>query len=135
MDRGNAKHGRWLDDEMAHEVQGIVQGRGESRVEEWHDPEPSGEDQPGLGRTPVSPAPGAPPGMTYEDVEQRSRLGRYIPMSRLPGDRDELLTGAHDLNAPDDILQTLATLPAGERFATVNEVWGALGHRNESRRT
>jgi hypothetical protein len=131
MERGNTKHGPRLDDEMAHEVRGLVQGApADSRVEEFRDPEPSGEDQPEpRGHL----AGGAPPGMTYEEVEERSRLGRYIPRSSLPGDREALVIGASQLNAPDDVLAELARLPAGETFQTVNEVWAALGHHNEER--
>jgi Protein of unknown function (DUF2795) len=133
MERGNTKHGPRVDEEMAHEVRGVVQGAGsDSRVEEFHDPEPAGEDQPDArGRF----TGGAPPGMTYEEVEERSRLGRYIPRSSLPGDRDDLLIGASGMNAPDDVVAQLASLPAGERYSTVNEVWAALGHHNEERRT
>jgi hypothetical protein len=134
MDRGNTKHGARLDEEMAQEVRGIVQsGRSDSRVEEFHDPEPAGEDQPELGTGRLEG--GAPPGMTYEEVEARSRLGRFIPRSSLPGDREELIVGANDMNAPDDILEQLAALPAGETYQTVNEIWAALGHSNEERRT
>ena len=132
MERGNTKHGPVLDGEMANEVRGVVQGGGGGRVEEFHDPEPAGEDQPDFG--PARDG-GAPPGMTYDEVEQRSRLGRYIPRSSLPGDREELVLGAHTLNAPDDVIQQLASLPAGERYQTVNEIWAALGHHNEERRT
>jgi hypothetical protein len=134
MERGNTKHGVHVDEEMANEVRGIVQGDGSgSRVEETRDPEPAGEDQPQPDRGRFEG--GAPPGMTYDEVEERSRLGRYIPRSRLPGDREELIVGAHELNAPDDVLAQLANLPAGETFQTVNEIWAALGHSNEQRRT
>ena len=66
---------------------------------------------------------------------QRSRLGRYIPMAALPGDRDRLLAGARELQAPDDVLAELRRLPAGEKFETVSQVWAALGHHNEAGRT
>jgi hypothetical protein len=134
MERGNTKHGVRLDEEMAHEVRGVVQGDGsDGRVEGFHDPEPAGEDQPtpGSGRL----EGGAPPGMTYEEVAERSRLGRYIPRSSLPGNRENLIVGAHEMNAPDDIIQELASLPAEETFRTVNEIWAALGHPNEQHRT
>ena len=132
MDRGSSKHGPRLDDQMRHEVLGIVQGGVNSRTEEPNDPEPSGEDQPdatweGAG----SHTGGAPPGMTYEEVEQRSRLGRYIPRTSLPGDREDLLAGASDLNAPDDVLDLLAQLPPAATFATVSQIWAALGYHNE----
>jgi hypothetical protein len=134
MERGNTKHGVHLDEEMANEVRGTVHGDGsDSLAEEFHDPEPAGADQPQPDRGRLEG--GAPPGMTYEEVEERSRLGRYIPRSRLPGDREGLIVGANEMNAPDDIVAQLAALPAGETFQTVNEIWAALGHSNESRRT
>jgi hypothetical protein len=39
------------------------------------------------------------------------------------------------LNAPDDIIDQLAQLPPDETFQTVAEIWAALGHSNEERRT
>ena len=132
MERGNTKHGVHLDEEMAHEVRGVVQGDGsDSRVAESRDPEPAGEDQPEPGRGRLEG--GAPPGMTYEEVAERSRLGRYIPRSRLPGDRETLVLGANEMDAPDDVLAQLASLPAAETFRTVNDIWAALGHSNEQR--
>lgn len=117
MERGSTKHGPVLDGEMANEFQTA---------------EPRGEDQPDTG---AQPDGGAPPGMTYDEVEERSRLGRYIPRSSLPGDREELILGANTLNAPEDVITQLAGLPAGETYRTVNEIWAALGHHNEERRT
>jgi hypothetical protein len=99
---------------------------------EFHDSESAEEDQPDLGAVREG---GAPPGMTYDEVEERSRLGSYIPRSSLPGDREELVVGANSLNAPDDVIEQLATLPPDERYQTVNEIWAALGHHNEERRT
>jgi hypothetical protein len=71
------------------------------------------------------------PELTHDEIEARSRLGRYIPMASLPGDRDDLIAGATELNAPDDIIDALERLPEDELFETVSEVWAALGHRNE----
>jgi hypothetical protein len=136
MERGNTKHGARLDDEMEHEVRGTLQGGVDPRVEEWHDTEPSGEDQPNASWVPGGAAAGgAPPGMTPDEVEERSRLGRYIPRSALPGDRERLLTGAREMLAPDDILAALSRLPEGREYQTVNQIWAALGHHNEERRT
>jgi hypothetical protein len=136
MERGSAKHGPRLDDQMEFEVRGIVQGGTDSRVEEWRDPEPAGEDQPDPSWVPGGTAAGgAPSGMTPDEVEGRSRLGRYIPMAALPGDRDRLIAGAGELEAPDDVLAQLRRLPDGETYETVNQIWAALGHHNEERRT
>jgi hypothetical protein len=132
MDRGSNKHGRLLDEQLEHEVRGILQGGVNTRSEEANDPEPAGEDQPeasweGAG-TRVG---GAPAGMTPDEVEQRSRLGRYIPMASLPGDREDLIAGATELNAPGDVLDLLGSLPEQRVFQTVSEIWAALGHANE----
>ena len=113
MDRGNTKHGPALDEQMKHELGA-------------NDPETAGEDE--LDTTIEG---GAPPGMTYDEVEARSRLGRYIPMASLPGDRDDLIAGASEMNAPDDILNLLESLPEGETYETVAQIWAALGYHNE----
>ncbi|MEU6022838.1 DUF2795 domain-containing protein [Micromonospora sp. NPDC048871] len=137
MDRGNSKHAPRVDDQMGQEVNGLVQGPGTggSRVDETRVPEPAGEDQPetttAVGGDQRS---GTPQGMTSEDVEARSRLGRFITMTALPGDRAALLANARENEAPDDVLAALERLPEGTRYQTVSEVWAALGHKNETTR-
>jgi len=136
MERGNTKHGPRLDEEMAQEVRGLVQGGpAGSRAEEWREPEPAGEDQPEATAIPDGERPGgAPAPLTGEEVEERSRLGRYIPLSALPGDRDSLRRAASEAEAPDEVLAELDRLPAGERYETVSQIWAALGYENESHR-
>jgi hypothetical protein len=135
MERGNSKHGPRLDEEMAREVQGTVQGVAGSRVEEWREPEPAGEDQPEATGVPAGDRrSGVPQGMTSEEVEQRSELGRYIDLSALPADREGLRRTAEKNNAPDAVLDALDRLPADRTFQTVSEVWAALGHANETTR-
>jgi hypothetical protein len=130
MDRGSSKHGPRLDEEMAHETRGLTQGGpGDGRAEEWRDPEPSGEDQPEEGAVPELDGGwpgGAPSGMTPEEREARSRLGRYLRRSAFPADSDGLLADAEQTQAPDDIVAVLRRLPAGRTFGTVAEVWAAL---------
>jgi uncharacterized protein DUF2795 len=136
MDRGNTKHGPRIDDEMAKEVDGHLDGSpAGSRAEQWHEPEPAGEDQPESTLVPEGPRPGgAPAPMTGEDVEARSRLGRYLPRSVLPADSGRLRQAAAELNAPDEVLDELAQLPEDRQFGTVSEIWAALGHHNEEHR-
>ncbi|MEJ3744742.1 DUF2795 domain-containing protein [Actinomycetes bacterium KLBMP 9797] len=127
MERGSSKHGPRLDDQMAAEVRGMVQGVAGSRVEEWHDPEPAGEDQPEPSEVPAGDRrTGTPEGMTSEEVEQRSQLGRYLDLSALPGDRTTLRRAAQKHQAPDDVLAALDRLPPDTRFETVSEVWDTL---------
>ncbi|MEV2241656.1 DUF2795 domain-containing protein [Micromonospora sp. NPDC049891] len=137
MDRGSSKHSPRVDEQMSQEVSGLVQGPGTggSRVDEFRVPEPAGEDQPEPTTAPAGDLrSGSPQGMTSEDVEARSRLGRFITMSALPGDRAALLANARENEAPDDVVAALERLPEGTRYQTVSEVWAALGHTNETTR-
>jgi hypothetical protein len=136
MERGNTKHGPRLDEEMAHEVRAQLQGGAAgSRAEEWREPEPPGEDQPDATLIPDGERPGgAPEPLTGAQVEQRSQLGRYLPLSALPGDRDSLRRAAAERHAPDEVLAALEQLPAGREYETVSQVWQALGYDNESQR-
>jgi len=130
MERGNSKHSPRVDDELERELADAT-----SRTEEWREPEPPGEDQPEATLVPDGDdGSGAPQGMTSEEVEERSRIGRYIPRSALPGDRAALRRAAQENEAPDDILAQLDKLPSGQEFRTVSEVWSALGHANETQR-
>lgn len=135
MERGSSKHGPRVDEEMGREVSGTVQGTAGSRVEEWRQPEPPGEDQPEPTAAPVGETrAGVPRGMTPDDVEQRSRLARFIGQSALPGDRTALRHSAQENEAPGDILAELDRLPDETEFQNVSEVWAALGHNNEQER-
>lgn len=137
MERVSSKHSPRVDDNMAQDVSGLVQGPGAggSRVQESRQPEPAGEDQPEPKTLTAGPSRGGnPQGMSMDDVEARSRLGRFITMSALPGDRDTLVANARENQAPDDIITALEGLPEGTRYQTVSEVWAALGHKNETTR-
>jgi hypothetical protein len=128
MDRGSSKHSPRVDEQMSQEVRGTVQGTAGARAEEWKMAEPSGEDQPeatlvpdeGYGR-------GEPDGVGSPQGEAFSRFGTYIGRSAFPGDRDALERSARDLEAPDDVLEALHTLPRGTKYQNVAEVWHALG--------
>ena len=135
MERGNSKHGPRMDDAMAQEIRGTTQGIAGGRAEEWHEAEPPGEDQPEPTTVPAGDnRSGTPQGMTSEDVEQRSRFGRYINLTALPGDRSMLRRSAEENEAPADVLEEIDQLPAGRMFQTVSEAWAALGHANETTR-
>lgn len=108
----------------------MLQGTAGSRVEEWKMAEPAGEDQPQPTMVPQGDyRSGSPAGVSSAEMEQFSRLGRYIGLSALPGDREALRRSAVTLTAPDDILGQLDELPPEVTFRTVAEVWAALGHK------
>lgn len=124
MDRGSSKHGPRLDEEMAFETLGVTHGdtAGIGRAEEWREPEPSGEDQPDEGRMPASGDGGEPA------RDARSLLGTVLHRSVFPADADTLVAAASAGQAPDAVVDELSRLPRGQVFATVSEVWAALGH-------
>lgn len=135
LDRASSKHGPHVDEEMAREVRGHLGSGASPRAEEWHDPEPAGEDQPGTDWVPnASPAGGTPLGMTEEDVAGRSRLASYLRPSIFPADRAALIATAEAEHAPDDVLSELDRVPAGQVFPNVSQVWSALGHGHENDR-
>jgi len=126
MDRGSNKHSPRVDDEMAAEVRGIVQGTAGGRAEEWKMAEPSGEDQPQVSLVPDEEvARGEPGGVGSPQGEAFSRFGSYIGLSALPGDRAALLKSAQDLEAPDDVVARISTLPEGTIFQNVAQAWEA----------
>ena len=107
---------------MKHEVLGTVQGIAGGRAEEWKMAEPAGEDQPDATRA-----------VDADAANDLSRFGRYIGLSAMPGDRDALRRSAEVLEAPDDILADLDSLPDGVVFHTVTEIWAALGRGHTER--
>jgi hypothetical protein len=115
MDRGSSKHSPRVDEQMSQEVRGTVQGVAGARAEEWKMAEPSGEDQPQASLVPD------------EQGADFSRFGSYLGLSAFPGDRDALAKSAQDLEAPDDVLEALRTLPPGTTFQNAAEAWHALG--------
>jgi hypothetical protein len=137
MDRGSDKHGPRVDEELKHEVEGLIQGGKDTHAEEWASPEPSGEDQPQVGRAPEFPLHGAvPDGMSDEDVEARSELAGYLTPGAFPGVREQLLEHVLDLSAPDAVVEEVRSLPAGHEFRNIGDVWRTLhpaGHVEEHR--
>jgi hypothetical protein len=136
MERGSSKHSARLDDEMEHEVEGMMTAERPTRAEEWKEAEPAGEDQADPGRLgePADRQPGVPPGMTPEDVELRSELGEHLPRSVFPTDESGLLAHLVDTNAPDRLRQLVRQLPSGRTYDRLSEVVQALGLHEESGR-
>ena len=125
-----------LDDQARRDTEGMVRSGRSTRADESRDPEPAGEDQPEVDLAPGGDlAGGTPPGMSPVDVSARAEVARYLGKEVWPADRDALVERARESNAPDAVLDQLAALPAGERFANLNEAWARLGHGVETRRT
>ena len=134
MERGSDKHSARMDDALEAEVSGLIRSGHDNRAD-WNSPEPSGEDQPDVDRVPDGTlSGGVPDGMTEDDVEARSELATYL--GRLwPATREELIRVATDNEAPDAVIDSLHSLPMGQQFANLQEVWSQVsgghveGHR------
>jgi hypothetical protein len=134
VERGSDKHGRLLDEALAHETESIVRSGREARIEEWRSAEPAGEDEPDTQTDHVALPGGTPAGMSPSDVEGRAELAQYLNRSPFPAVREQLIGAAIDRHAPDRIVDQLRALPSGRVFENVAEVWCALGGHVEGER-
>lgn len=123
MERGSSKHGRQLDEALKHETEGLTRSGHSTHAEEWKDPEPAGEDQPGE----ASLVGGTPTGLSSDDVRGRSELARYLGPACFPALGIVLLEAAAMNGAPETVLNRLRGLPSGVEYVNVAEVWQALG--------
>lgn len=125
---GKNKTGAARDDELKQEMEGELRAGRSLRMDEEHELQPSGEDQPDVDRAPNTVLTGGtPPGMDQTDVELRSEIARHLGLSLYPADRDAVLETLRQNNAPDRILNLAERLPAGERFENVQAIARAIG--------
>ncbi len=136
MERGNNKHSPRVDDQLRHEVEGLVRGEHPTHAEEWKEPEPAGEDQPDPGHLgePDDRRPGVPPGITPDEVDLRAELGARLTRHAFPNDVSGLLGHLIDGNAPDRMRDLVRRLPSGRVYQSVGEVFVALGYHEEDHR-
>ena len=135
MSEQTGQHGPLQDDQLAHEVRGLVQGGHGTHAEEWADPQAPGEDQPDASAILSGERGGLAPGLTEEAVDERSEIARFLGRAAFPGDREALVAVALENEATDHVLAELQRLPAGETFRNVGDVTRALGYPAESHRT
>ncbi|WP_030607848.1 DUF2795 domain-containing protein [Streptomyces fulvoviolaceus] len=117
MQRGSDRLSRHRDDEMKHELQGLLRSGHPTRTAEWHDPEPAAEDDPEVWGGTVAPGR---PGATLETV--RLELARILGRGSFPATPPELAHALRHGNAPDVLVEAVEGLPPTERYATVQEL-------------
>ncbi|MEU4888104.1 MULTISPECIES: DUF2795 domain-containing protein [Streptomyces] len=129
MQRGSDRLNVHHDDEMKHQLQGMLRSGHSTRAEEWHDPEPSAEDDPD---TTLRPAP--TPGVSDEAEAEalRSELARYFGRTPFPGRREQLLGTLRERNAPERLVEVIGGLPADQDYRNVQDVMVALGRKPRS---
>lgn len=122
MQRETDKHGSRLDEQMKHEVESLVHGASaeESRAREDLTQEGVAEDEFRFDPT---------------TLEARAELARHLAAADWPASTIDLVEAARVDRAPQEVLDSLRTLPDETRFETVQEVWSALGGPTEDSHT
>ena len=129
----STKHSARLDDELQHEVEGMIRSGRSTHAQEWADPEPVAEGDPDVD---VSPADtlvgGTPVGMDADAVVARAEIARWLDRADYPSDGPGLVEAARDHRAPEAVVAELEKLPDGETYERIGDVVRALGSPTET---
>jgi len=129
----STKHSPRVDEELEHEIQGMLRGGHATRAEEWRDPEPTAEGDPDIDTAPNGTLVGGTPvGMDPDAVESRTELARWLDRADFPATGPQLVEAALDHRAPDVVVAELQRLPEGDTFERIGDVVRALGYPTET---
>jgi hypothetical protein len=129
----STKHSPRVDEEMEHEIQGMLKGEHATRAEEWREVEPVAEGDPDVDADPAGTlVGGVPVGMTEDAVVARAELARWLDRADFPATGVQLVEAARDHRAPDAVAAELAKLPDGETYERIGDVVRALGYPTET---
>ena len=129
----STKHSPRVDEELEHEIQGMVRSGRATRAEEWRDPEPVAEGEPDIDANPSGTLVGGTPvGMDAAAVTARNELARWLDRADFPSTGPELVEAARDHRAPDAVVAELGRLPVGDTFERIGDVVRALGYPTET---
>jgi hypothetical protein len=129
----STKHSPRVDEEMEHEIQGMLKGEHATRAEEWREVEPVAEGEPDIDANPAGTLVGGTPvGMDADAVVRRAELARWLDRADFPSDGPALVEAALDHRAPDAVVDELRRLPEGETYERIGDVVRALGYPTET---
>ncbi|MGW0840595.1 DUF2795 domain-containing protein [Streptomyces sp. NPDC002787] len=121
MQRGSDRLSAHRDDEMKHELQGLLRSGHPTRTEEWHDPEPYAEDDPEVAYGPVTPS------RAPARVEAlRLELARVLGRTSFPAGSAELIRVLRGRHAPDRLVELLERLPRKVRYDSAHRLAEAV---------
>ena len=128
----STKHNPRVDEELEHEIQGMLKAEHATRAEEWREVEPIAEGDPDITADPSGTlVGGVPVGMTEDAVVARAELARWLDRADFPATGPELVEAARDHRAPDAVAAELQKLPEGESYERIGDVVRALGYPTE----
>lgn len=129
----STKHNPRVDEELEHEVQGMLKAERATRAEEWREVEPVAEGDPDITADPTGTLVGGTPvGMDADAVVARAELARWLDRADFPATGAELVEAARDHRAPDAVVAELAKLPEGDSYERIGDVVRALGYPTET---
>jgi uncharacterized protein DUF2795 len=129
----STKHSPRVDEELEHEVQGMLKGGRATRAEEWREVEPVVEGEPTVDADPAGTLVGGTPvGMDADAVVARAELARWLVRADFPNTGPDLVEAAMDHRAPDAVVDELRRLPEGETYERIGDVVRALGYPTET---
>ncbi len=127
------KHNPRLDEELEHEIQGMLKAERATRAHEWREVEPVAEGEPDISADPEGTlVGGVPVGMTADAVVARAELARWLDRADFPSTGPDLVEAALDHRAPDAVVDELRRLPEGETYERIGDVVRALGYPTET---
>jgi hypothetical protein len=129
----STKHNPRVDEELEHEVQGMLKAERATRAEEWREVEPVAEGDPDITADPAGTLVGGTPvGMDADAVVARAELARWLDRADFPATGAGLVEAARDHRAPDAVVAELAKLPEGDSYERIGDVVRALGYPTET---
>ena len=129
----STKHNPRVDEELEHEIQGMLKAEHATRSHEWREVEPVAEGEPDITADPHGTlVGGVPVGMTEDAVVARAELARWLVRADFPNTGPELVEAALDHRAPDVVVDELRRLPDGETYERIGDVVRALGYPTET---
>jgi len=129
----STKHSPRVDDDLEHEMQGMIRSERQTRSEEWREVEPSAEGDPDVDTDPDGTLVGGTPvGMDADAVESRAELARWLDRADFPSSGSDLVEAARDHRAPDAVVAELQRLPEGQTYERIGDVVRALGYPTET---
>lgn len=126
-ERRSSQHSPRIDEALESETESLTRGAPvESRADEARRAEEPGDDEP-FPDARISGYRGLrEPSPDAAEVEQRSELAATLRGATFPARREELVRAARQNHAPDALVASLESLPAGRDFLNVQQVWEAV---------
>ena len=127
-------HSAREDDQLKHEVEGMIRSGRSTHAEEWKDPEPTEEGDPDDDSSPADTLlGGVPVGITPDAVVARAELARWLDRADFPSTDPDLVEAPRDHRVPDAVADEMAKLPDdGQIYERIRDVVQALGYPTET---